>query len=193
MHCKGCWSGTYGHKANLTFEDMDKIVTEGKELGARLFMMTGGEPTVRMNDILKLMEKHQDCQFAAYSNSTLINQEMCDKIKKLGNLIFLLSIEGTPESNDSRRGDGQYQAVMNAMDLPPQERYSLRHVHLLHESSISKRSRIPSSSRCWLIRAPTSASTSTICPSARTWSWTCFPPLSSGREHHQKDPLGAVG
>ncbi len=117
MHCKGCWSGTYGHKSNLTFEDMDKIVTEGKELGARLFMMTGGEPTVRMNDILKLMEKHQDCQFAAYSNSTLINQEMCDKIKKLGNLIFLLSIEGTPESNDSRRGDGHYQAVMNAMDL----------------------------------------------------------------------------
>ena len=92
-------------------------MTEGKELGARLFMMTGGEPTVRINDILKLMEKHQDCQFAAYSNSTLINQEMCDKIKKLGNLIFLLSIEGTPESNDSRRGDGHYAAVMKAMDL----------------------------------------------------------------------------
>jgi uncharacterized protein (UPF0305 family) len=27
MHCAGCWSGTYGHKHNLTFEDMDKIVT----------------------------------------------------------------------------------------------------------------------------------------------------------------------
>jgi hypothetical protein len=33
MHCKGCWSGTYGHKNNLSFEDMDKIITEGKELG----------------------------------------------------------------------------------------------------------------------------------------------------------------
>ncbi|HAJ74414.1 MAG TPA: pyrroloquinoline quinone biosynthesis protein PqqE, partial [Lachnospiraceae bacterium] len=41
MKCVGCWSGTYGHKANLSFEDMDKIVTQGKELGAYLYMMTG--------------------------------------------------------------------------------------------------------------------------------------------------------
>ncbi len=30
MHCAGCWSGTYGHKNNLSFEDMDKIVTQGR-------------------------------------------------------------------------------------------------------------------------------------------------------------------
>ena len=53
MHCVGCWSGTYGHKANLTFEQMDRIVTQGKELGVYLYMMTGGEPTVRMKDIFK--------------------------------------------------------------------------------------------------------------------------------------------
>ena len=117
MHCKGCWSGTYGPKHSLTFEEMDKIVTEGKELGAHLYMMTGGEPLVRKNDILKLMEKHPDCQFAAYTNSTLIDQELCDEVKRLGNMIFMISIEGTPETNDARRGDGHYEAAMNAMDL----------------------------------------------------------------------------
>ena len=117
MHCTGCWSGTYGHKSALTFEEMDKIVMQGKALGAHLYMMTGGEPLVRKNDILKLMEKHQDCQFAAYTNSTLVDQDLCDRMKQLGNLILLLSIEGTPETNDSRRGDGHYEAVMKAMDL----------------------------------------------------------------------------
>ncbi|MCR4694432.1 MAG: radical SAM protein [Pseudobutyrivibrio sp.] len=117
MHCVGCWSGTYGHKANLSYEDMDKIVTEGKELGAHLYMMTGGEPMVRKADILKLCEKHNDCFFVAYSNSTLIDEELCQKIVKLGNLSFMLSIEGTPETNDKRRGDGHYDAVMKAMDL----------------------------------------------------------------------------
>lgn len=29
----------------------------------------------------------------------------------------MLSIEGTPDTNDSRRGDGHYDAVMKAMDL----------------------------------------------------------------------------
>ena len=117
MHCVGCWSGTYGHKANLTFEDMDRIVTQGKELGVYLYMMTGGEPMVRKADILKLCRKHNDCFFAAYSNSTLIDEELCKQVVELGNLTFMLSIEGTPETNDARRGEGHYDAVMKAMDL----------------------------------------------------------------------------
>ncbi len=117
MHCKGCWSGTYGHKYSLTFEDMDKIVTEGKALGTYLYMLTGGEPTVRMKDIFRLAEKHHDAYFALYTNSTLIDEEMCKEVVRLGNITFMLSIEGTPETNDARRGDGHYAAVMKAMDL----------------------------------------------------------------------------
>ena len=117
MHCVGCWSGTYGHKANLSFEDMDKIVTQGKELGAYLYMMTGGEPTVRMNDIFKLAEKHNDCFFGLYSNSTLITDELAEKVRQLGNITFMLSLEGTPDTNDIRRGKGHYAAVMKAMDI----------------------------------------------------------------------------
>ena len=117
MHCVGCWSGTYGHKSALTYEEMDKIVTQGKELGAHLYMLTGGEPMVRKADVLKLCEKHDDCFFAAYTNSTLIDEELCQKVQKLGNLTFMLSIEGTPDTNDARRGDGHYAHVMKAMDL----------------------------------------------------------------------------
>lgn len=117
MHCAGCWSGTYGHKFNLSFEDMDKIVTQGKELGVYLYMLTGGEPLVRKADVLKLAEKHNDCEFSIYTNSTLIDEDFCKEVVRLGNLTFQLSIEGTPETNDSRRGDGHYDAVMKAMDL----------------------------------------------------------------------------
>lgn len=117
LHCTGCWSGTYGHKNNMSYEDMDKIVTQGKELGTYLYLMTGGEPTVRKNDILKLAEKHNDCMFALFSNSTLIDEELCKKIVNLGNITFLLSVEGSEETNDERRGEGHYQAAMKAMDL----------------------------------------------------------------------------
>ncbi|MCR5785919.1 MAG: radical SAM protein [Eubacterium sp.] len=117
LHCTGCWSGTYGKKASLSFEDMDKIVTQGKELGTYLYMMTGGEPTVRMKDIFRLAEKHNDAFFGLYTNSTLINDEVCKRVVELGNITFMVSIEGTPESNDGRRGIGHYDAVMNAMSL----------------------------------------------------------------------------
>lgn len=117
LHCKGCWSGTYGDKCNMSFEHMDKIVTQGKELGVYLYMMTGGEPLVRKKDIIALAKKHSDAMFALYTNSTLIDEEFCQEVLKLGNITFQLSIEGTPDTNDGRRGDGHYQAVMNAMDL----------------------------------------------------------------------------
>ena len=32
MRCKGCWAAEYGHKQNLTFEEMDRVLTEAKAL-----------------------------------------------------------------------------------------------------------------------------------------------------------------
>ena len=63
LHCTGCWAAEYGHKLNLTFEELDSIVTQGKELGIFFYMMTGGEPLVRKADIIKLCEKHNECAF----------------------------------------------------------------------------------------------------------------------------------
>ena len=117
LHCVGCWSGTYGRKYNLSYEDMDRIITQGKELGVYLYLMTGGEPLVRKKDILKLAKKHHDVELAMFTNSTLIDEEFCREVQKLGNITFLLSIEGTPDTNDARRGEGHYEAVMRAMDL----------------------------------------------------------------------------
>ena len=117
MKCKGCWAGTYGHKYNLSFEDMDKIIREGKELGVYLYMLTGGEPLVRKDDILKLAKKHNDVEFSIYTNSTFITEDFCKEVAKLGNIAFQLSIEGTESTNDGRRGKGHYNNVMKAMDL----------------------------------------------------------------------------
>ena len=65
----------------------------------------------------KLAEKHNDVEFAIYTNSTLIDEPFCKEVVRLGNIAFMLSIEGTPETNDARRGEGHYAAVMRAMDL----------------------------------------------------------------------------
>jgi MoaA/NifB/PqqE/SkfB family radical SAM enzyme len=116
-HCIGCWSADYGNWLNLTYDECDKIMTEGSELGCHLYMLTGGEPLVRKKDVLKLAEKHNDCLINIFTNASLIDQPFCDEVKRLGNIVFSISLEGTEESNDSRRGEGSYQEVMKAMDL----------------------------------------------------------------------------
>ncbi|NBJ75097.1 radical SAM protein, partial [Neglecta sp. X4] len=50
MHCTGCWAAEYGDKMNLSFEDMDRIITEGKELGIHAFLFTGGEPLIKKKE-----------------------------------------------------------------------------------------------------------------------------------------------
>ena len=117
MHCVGCWAGEYGNKNNLSFEDMDKIVTEGKELGVYLYMLTGGEPLVRKKDLIALCEKHNDVAFLSFTNATLIDEEFCQDMLRVKNFVPAISVEGFEEATDSRRGEGVFQKVRHAMDI----------------------------------------------------------------------------
>ena len=117
LHCTGCWAAEYGNKLNLSFEDMDDLITQGKELGIFFYMYTGGEPLVRKDDLIKICEKHRDCAFIAFTNGTLVDQAFCDDLKRVGNLYLAISLEGSEDVNDQRRGEGVYQKVMHAMDL----------------------------------------------------------------------------
>lgn len=117
LKCKGCWAAEYGHKSNLTLDEMRKVITEAKALGTHFFMFTGGEPLVRKKDIITLAEENSDCIFLAYTNGTLVDDEFCEELKRVGNFALALSVEGTEETTDSRRGDGVYQKVTDAMAL----------------------------------------------------------------------------
>lgn len=117
LKCKGCWAAEYGHHSNLTLDEMRKILTEAKALGTHFFMFTGGEPLVRKKDILTVTKENPDCIFLAFTNGTLVDDEFCEELKKSGNFALALSIEGTEETTDFRRGEGVYKKVVDAMAL----------------------------------------------------------------------------
>ena len=77
---------------------------------------------IRKNDIIKICEQNPDCVFLAYTNATLIDHKFCDDLKRVGNLSLALSIEGTEESNDWRRGEGAYKTTLEKMDLLKQNK-----------------------------------------------------------------------
>ncbi|HIU75829.1 MAG TPA: radical SAM protein [Candidatus Pelethocola excrementipullorum] len=117
LHCTGCWAAEYGHQLNLTFDQLDSIIMQGKELGIYFYMYTGGEPLVRKKDLIKLCEKHNDCAFHAFTNGTLVDDKLCQDMVRIGNLSLSISLDGMEEVNDDRRGEGIFQRVMAAMDL----------------------------------------------------------------------------
>lgn len=117
LKCTGCWAAEYGYKMSLDYETLSKIVREGRELGTYFYMLTGGEPLVRKEDILKLAEEYNDCAFNIFTNGTLIDEDFCKEVQRLGNIVFSISVEGVEKVNDERRGDGVYKKVMNAFDI----------------------------------------------------------------------------
>lgn len=117
LHCTGCWAAEYGNKLNLSYDEIDDIIRQGKELGVYMYIYTGGEPLVRKKDLIRLCEKHNDCIFLSFTNGTLIDEAFADEMLRVGNFIPAISLEGFESATDLRRGDGVYKKATEAMKL----------------------------------------------------------------------------
>ncbi len=117
LHCTGCWAASYGHTLSMDLDTIDDIIRQGKELGTHFYLYSGGEPLIRKNDIIRLCEKHSDCQFMAFTNGTLIDEAFADELLRVKNFIPAISVEGFEEATDARRGKGTFAAVMKAMSI----------------------------------------------------------------------------
>ena len=116
LHCTGCWAAEYGGRMNLSLEQLDSIIRQGKALGIHVYLYSGGEPFVRRHDLIRLCELHPDCGFLAFTNGTLIDDAFADELLRVKNLVPAISVEGFEAETDSRRGQGTYRAVVDAME-----------------------------------------------------------------------------
>ena len=117
LHCTGCWAAEYGNKLNLSYEEIDDIIRQGKALGVYLYIYTGGEPLVRKKDLIRLCEEHSDCVFLCFTNGTLIDETFADDLLRVGNFVPAISLEGFEEATDFRRGEGVFKKATAAMEL----------------------------------------------------------------------------
>jgi MoaA/NifB/PqqE/SkfB family radical SAM enzyme len=116
LRCTGCYAGEYDRKDDLPEEVVERVITEAEEIGTRFFIVIGGEPFM-WPPLLDLVERHPDSVFQPYTNGLCIDEDVADRIIKLGNVAPALSIEGNRELTDRRRGKGVYDKVLGTMEL----------------------------------------------------------------------------
>ena len=117
LKCKGCWAADYEKETDLDLAIIDRLIGEGKELGMYFFVISGGEPLIRKDDLLTLARKHSDSIFFIFTNGTLIDHAFAQAAAEAGNIILALSLEGLEEATDARRGPGVFAKIMKAMDI----------------------------------------------------------------------------
>ena len=117
LRCTGCWAGEYAKQNDLEYELLDRIIREGENLNIFFYVLSGGEPLIRKDDIIKLAMQHPDSVFHIFTNGTLIDEKFARACVKAGNITFAISVEGFEEATDFRRGKGTFQKVMHAADI----------------------------------------------------------------------------
>ena len=121
LHCAGCYSRC-NHAttdaepvSQLTSEEWLKIFDEADELGISFILLAGGEPMLR-RDIIEAAGRKQNILFPILTNGTFIDEQYFALFDKCRNLVPIMSIEGSKEITDSRRGKGIYDKLIANME-----------------------------------------------------------------------------
>ncbi len=121
LHCAGCYSRC-NHAttdaepvSQLTSEEWLRIFDEADELGISFILLAGGEPMLR-RDIIEAAGKKQDILFPIFTNGTFIDEKYFALFDKCRNLVPIMSIEGSREITDNRRGKGIYDKLIANME-----------------------------------------------------------------------------
>ncbi len=97
----------------LTFwRDQSSLSTPGH------ITITGGEPFVRSDflDLLEVFAAQKDIySFAILTNGSLIDRKRAEYLRALDPAFVQVSIEGTEQTHDSIRGEGNYQLTVEAI------------------------------------------------------------------------------
>jgi MoaA/NifB/PqqE/SkfB family radical SAM enzyme len=103
LRCQGCWVDVEGPGDKIAVEDLNRIVRDAKKHGNSFFGILGGEPFLHP-ELLDLFAAHPDCYFQVFTNGQMITDAIAQRLRQLGNVSPLISIEGNEIVSDERRG-----------------------------------------------------------------------------------------
>lgn len=103
LRCQGCWVDVSAKMQTISPEAMNKLVRESRKMGNSFFGIVGGEPFMHPQ-LFELLEPHKDCYFQIFTNGQFITEEVAKKLRRLGNVTPLISVEGNDIISDQRRG-----------------------------------------------------------------------------------------
>src|SRR2546422_107967 len=119
LRCQGCWVDVSAKMEAMAPEAFHKMVREARAMGNVYFGIVGGEPFMHPR-LFELLEPHPDCYFQIFTNGQFITDAKAKRLRQLGNVTPLISVEGNEIISDERRGRGgvlgkTFQGIRNSI------------------------------------------------------------------------------
>jgi MoaA/NifB/PqqE/SkfB family radical SAM enzyme len=103
LRCQGCWVDVAHKQQKIDVAAMNRMINEAKAMGNSFFGLLGGEPFMH-GELFEILEAHPDAYFQVFTNGHFITDDAAKRLRKLGNVTPLVSIEGMEIISDERRG-----------------------------------------------------------------------------------------
>src|SRR5690349_19893791 len=103
LRCQGCWVDVAAKQQTIDLAALNRLIAEAKEMGNVFFGIVGGEPFMHPQ-LLDILAGHPDCYFQVFTNGHFITDEKAKRLRELGNVTPLISVEGNEIISDQRRG-----------------------------------------------------------------------------------------
>src|SRR3954467_12906713 len=103
LRCQGCWVDVAAKQQTIDLDAMNRLIAEAKAMGNVFFGLVGGEPFMHPQ-LFDILAAHPDCYFQVFTNGQFITDDRARRLRQLGNVTPLISVEGNQIVSDQRRG-----------------------------------------------------------------------------------------
>ncbi len=126
LSCAGCYAAAVGTLDNRTrtkcsdsrptldWNQWYDIIKDASEQGVFGFIIAGGEPFL-FRGLLQLCESFRDRFFIILTNGTALTHSDYDRLRSIKNVAVIVSVEGSEETTDARRGRGVHRQALETL------------------------------------------------------------------------------
>jgi radical SAM protein with 4Fe4S-binding SPASM domain len=119
LFCKHCyWGEQLKEEDCLSFKHVSRLLHDGKKLGVRELVLTGGEVMIypKIWEVLALARELK-YRINFYTNATLIDETNSKRIAELGVYKAHVSVDGLQNLHDYIRGRGMFEKTIKGIHL----------------------------------------------------------------------------
>ena len=121
LYCVGCYASSAANTpTTIPYPYVDRVVSEVHDSwGSRFITISGGEPFMYKSEgktLLDIFEKYNDMLFLIYTNGTVINEKVTQRLMESANATPAISVEGFEKETDERRGAGTHKKILETFE-----------------------------------------------------------------------------
>ena len=116
LSCAGCYANLLHTSERAEMDDarIERFLAELEALGSSVMLIAGGEPLLRPG-LLEITAAHPRILFLLFTNGALLDEDKIGVLQHQRHVIPVLSIEGSEDQTDFRRGNGTHGHIIRIM------------------------------------------------------------------------------